>query len=314
MTNYPSISIIIPAYNVEDYLSDALNSIKSQTQYPDEVILVDDGSTDTTLKIAESFDFPFKYKVISVNNGGQGRARNLGIELASSEYIYYFDSDDLLHKEFIKNIRQEIDLYEYPDIVLFSGCSFNDKNVKEPKHKNYSRGFNAYFENRNHFLEYSYKKRSLFCQPCCYISKRQLWGNKGLVFPNNYLEDEAIFFPLLFSCKSFRVIDSVMFYRRIRQGSTMSQKPNFKHIKGALNCMHSILDLLELKDLEKSEMKVLRKRLASYCLSYISFSIRAGEKISLQELILALKKTKSTTFLLKAPLLSLKLNIIKLIK
>src|SRR5690606_25879803 len=104
-----SISIIIPAYNVEKYLKAALDSIKEQTELPDEVILIDDGSTDGTLDVANAFEFPVPYQVVSIENGGQGKARNLGISLASSEYVYFFDSDDLLVDTFVASMKELID-------------------------------------------------------------------------------------------------------------------------------------------------------------------------------------------------------------
>jgi glycosyltransferase involved in cell wall biosynthesis len=103
-----SISIIIPAYNVEKYLKAAMDSIKEQSELPDEVILIDDGSTDRTLKVAKAFEFPVPYQVVSIENGGQGNARNLGVSLASSEYVHFFDSDDLLTKNFISSIKDQI--------------------------------------------------------------------------------------------------------------------------------------------------------------------------------------------------------------
>lgn len=311
MADY-SISIIIPAYNVEEYLLEALGSIKSQTQYPDEVILIDDGSTDNTLNIAESYEFPFPFRVLSVNNGGQGRARNIGTELASSEYVYYFDSDDLLDESFIENIKQEIKFHNKPDIVLFSGQAFYDEGYKQLKPMNYSRGFNKYFKSRSDFLEYSDKYNSLFCQPCCYISKRKLWEGKGLLFPNNYLEDDAIFFPLLFKCKSYKVIDSIYFFRRIRYESTMTIKPNIKHVLGAINCIYSILDLLNESN-NNIEIRVLRKRLVSYSLAYTSLAKEAKIKVSLKVLGLVVKESKSALFIPKALLVATGINNTKLV-
>ena len=313
MANHPSISIIIPAYNVEDYLLEALDSIKSQTKYPDEVILIDDGSIDNTLSIAKSYDFSFPYKVLSVDNGGQGRARNIGTELAKSDYIYYFDSDDLLHEDFIKEIKHEIQLYMYPDIILFSGKSFYDKDFREHKRTNYSRGFNDYFEDRALFLKCSQKHKSLFCQPCCYISKRDIWVNTGLKFPDNYLEDDAIFFPLLFKCETYRVIDSVYFYRRIRNNSTMTIKPTSKHVIGAINCINSIIDLLENNNNNLIETQILKKRLASYCLAYISLARKANIKLSIKLLSLVALKSKSISFVPKAVSVAIRVHELRLI-
>jgi glycosyltransferase involved in cell wall biosynthesis len=139
-----SISIIIPAYNVEKYLKAAMDSIKEQSELPDEVILIDDGSTDRTLKVAKAFEFPVPYQVVSIENGGQGNARNLGVSLASSEYVHFFDSDDLLTKNFISSIKDQIRHNKCPDIILFSGKSFNDNEYQGNRWVNYCRFFLFY--------------------------------------------------------------------------------------------------------------------------------------------------------------------------
>src|SRR5690606_17065438 len=198
-----SISIIIPAYNVEKYLKAALDSIREQTELPDEVILIDDGSTDGTLDVANAFEFPVPYQVVSIENGGQGNARNLGISLASSEYVYFFDSDDLLTSKFIQSIKSQIRQNQCPDIILFSGKSFDDSEYQGNRRVNYSRGFSGTFSDRTSFLDKAYSHKALFCSPCLYVSKRLFWGAHGLVFGANFLEDEALFYQLLFVCNKY---------------------------------------------------------------------------------------------------------------
>lgn len=303
-----NISIIIPAYNVEKYLNEALNSVGEQSEFPDEVILIDDGSTDQTLKIAESYEFPFIYKVISIENCGQGNARNIGARLASSEYIYYFDSDDILDKDFIKSMKANIKSNNFPDIVLFSGQTFNDKNYKGDRWVNYDRGFSGFYEQRSDFLDQGFAHRSLFCSPCLYVSKRSLWGRCSLRFESYYLEDEAIFYTLLFSCKSFLVIDKVFFYRRNRDASTMTMQPNLKHVKGALNCIKSTVDLYYTKKLTKREYWHLRKRLEMQCLTYISLAKKTKQRVSYKKLVGIIIITKNTVFLAKIPLYLIGVN------
>ena len=89
------ISVIVPVYNVEKYLEKCLNSLVNQTYQNIEIIVVDDGSTDNSGRIAD--DFALKYdiiKVIHTKNGGLSAARNVGIENAGGEYIAFVDSDD----------------------------------------------------------------------------------------------------------------------------------------------------------------------------------------------------------------------------
>lgn len=91
------ISIIVPVYNVEKYLKKCLNSILNQTYQNLEIILVDDGSTDRSLEICNEFaEYDSRVKVFHVDNGGSGRARNLGIDNSAGSFIGFVDSDDFI--------------------------------------------------------------------------------------------------------------------------------------------------------------------------------------------------------------------------
>lgn len=293
-----SISIIIPAFNVEKYLGAALDSIKAQDQLPDEVILIDDGSTDRTLEIAKSYHFPIPYQVVSIQNGGQGNARNLGVSLASSEYIYFFDSDDLLTKNCVSTLKKQINSNQYPDILLFSGDSFNDSEYQGERWVNYRRGFSGTFS-RTEFLDKASTHKALFCQPCLYVSRKSLWGPQGLAFEASYLEDEALFFPLLFSCHTFVVFDEVLFLRRNRAGSTMTMVRNEKHLSGALNCVRTTLELYSSKELNDKERRHILRRLESRCIVYILTARKAGLPVSVNEMVKTIVKAKSVSLAVK---------------
>ena len=95
----PKISIVIPIYNVEKYLEECLTSITKQTLKEIEIIAVDDGSTDSSGKILDSFAAKDKrIKAIHQKNTGYSAAVNLGIEKASGEYVGIVESDDLIDK------------------------------------------------------------------------------------------------------------------------------------------------------------------------------------------------------------------------
>ena len=91
--NEHSIATIIPAYNCERYLAEAIESVLAQNYRPLEIIVIDDGSTDDTAKIAKRFEPAIQYCFQA--NGGIGSARNRGIELADSDFIAFLDADDL---------------------------------------------------------------------------------------------------------------------------------------------------------------------------------------------------------------------------
>ncbi|MGI8668594.1 MAG: glycosyltransferase family 2 protein, partial [Aridibacter sp.] len=90
---HPLVSVIIPAYNAEQFISQTIESVLGQTLKDFEIVVVDDGSTDETAGIAESYGAPVR--CIRKTNGGVSRARNTGIEHAVGKYIAFLDADDL---------------------------------------------------------------------------------------------------------------------------------------------------------------------------------------------------------------------------
>lgn len=90
------LSIIVPVFNVKDFLRECINSLLNQSISDYEIILVDDGSTDGSADIVKEYAecYPIKIKSVAVENGGQGRARNLGLEIACGDYLAFVDSDD----------------------------------------------------------------------------------------------------------------------------------------------------------------------------------------------------------------------------
>lgn len=113
MSGQERISVIIPVYNVENYLRNCLDSVLHQTFEPYEVILVDDGSTDRSGAICDEYvgKHP-RFRVIHGSNRGLSAARNTGIDLASGDYFAFVDSDDQLHPDYLNVLMQLIRKYD----------------------------------------------------------------------------------------------------------------------------------------------------------------------------------------------------------
>lgn len=112
----PKISVIVPVYNVEKYLRRCVDSILAQTFTDFELLLIDDGSTDTSGSICEEYARKYqKVQVWHLLNGGPSRARNFGIEKAVGDYVYFVDSDDWIEpsslRDFFGNESKEYDVY-----------------------------------------------------------------------------------------------------------------------------------------------------------------------------------------------------------
>lgn len=101
----PLISVIVPVYNVEEYLNKCVDSIINQTYKNIEILLIDDGSTDTSGAICDDYSQRYdNVKTYHKKNGGLSSARNFGIERASGEYLGFVDSDDYIHKEMYERL------------------------------------------------------------------------------------------------------------------------------------------------------------------------------------------------------------------
>lgn len=129
-------SIIIAMYNVEDYIRESIDSVINQTFDFNKVqlILVDDGSTDSTKEIAREYEklYPNNVIVLSKENGGAASARNLGLEYATGEYIYFFDSDDIISENSLLTISKLFKRYPDVDLVVLPIIFFERQEGDHP--------------------------------------------------------------------------------------------------------------------------------------------------------------------------------------
>ena len=125
MKTQPKVSVIIPVYNAEQYLSECINSLVNQTLHDIEIICIDDGSTDQSLNILRNFETKdSRIRIYTQQNSHAGVARNYGLQKANGEYIIFLDADDyfnldLLHLTYHKAIETKA------DIVIFDALKFD---------------------------------------------------------------------------------------------------------------------------------------------------------------------------------------------
>lgn len=127
LASNPKVSVIVPIYNTAKYLPKCLDSITDQTYQNLEIILIDDGSTDNSGKIADNYAKNDKrIKVVHQKNQGQSAARNVGLSKATGEYISFVDSDDEIKNTFIEDL-----FLAYSDNTSISVCGIHYKRLRQ---------------------------------------------------------------------------------------------------------------------------------------------------------------------------------------
>ena len=296
----PTITIVIPVFNVENFVNETLSSVKNQISQPDEVIVINDGSTDESSKILNNFSNLQGWKIIQTRNQGLGLTRNFGRSIANSDYIYFLDSDDVIKNDLIVRMREIINQYNNPDMILFSGESFDDNGMNNKK-PNLKFTLHGEFLFNSKLITKLTKSKETLPQASRYITKKELWLDNKLSYPEGIAEDEAVFFPLLASSKSTVVIPETYYrYRVGRPGSITLSPPNPKHAKNYLNIILSTMKFMTLRyDLVKADLSAWRYRLGRKGLNYVSMCLKTNTPISWITILIVFYRVKSISFPLK---------------
>lgn len=322
----PSISIVIPVFNVEKYIGECLDSLLLQTFDKFEVICIIDGSTDNSENIIKSGKYQsLNLKIINIPNSGQSIARNIGIHNATGEFILFLDSDDKIRNDTLKKCIEELEENEL-DGVFFEGQAFSNT-LKKNKMKKYN--YNRPIINRiidgKELYNISIESHLFTVQPCCYIVKKNIIKSISFI-PSVYHEDNAYTIELLFSgkLKKIKIINEKFFLRRLRLNSTMTSIKNIKHTKGYLASIK-----IFSKIIKESNDKRTKKNLSLYLEKLFLGAIISNSSCTTTDKITNLKdellkiisdigiknvtlKTKTLPYFI--PYFSLRKNLIKKIR
>lgn len=262
------VSVVIPVYNVEDYLNECLDSIINQTLKDIEIICINDGSTDGSLKILEEYaKADDRIMIHSQQNGGLSASRNQGIHLAQGEYVYFIDSDDYLDltaMDSLYTFSNDNDL----DILIFKMINFNDGTSETYTSNYYEMSFLNDFEGKIFdFNEIGKDALRIAVSIPGKFFKRELIENmrflEGLIF-----EDNLFFTEAMLKAKRISLMNKHFYYRRIRENSITTSKT----IKFADNLIifNKIIDLFkEYGIYEKYKKQLIEKKITT---AYTRFS------------------------------------------
>jgi len=234
----PKISVIIPIYNMEKYLNESLDSVITQTLKDIEIICINDGSIDSSLKILKEYEKKDKrIKIINQNNSGVATSRNRGINVSNGEFIAFLDPDD----KFINNSSLE-NLYNAAinnNVLICGGNSNSYVNGKKKKLDHFKKeGIVNYsnFQKPYYFWKYIYNST--------FIKKNKIY------FPNySRFQDPIFFVRAMNEAKNFYALPQVVHYYR---ASNTNKKMNKQKIMDTLKGM---LDILKYSD--KNNLNIL---------------------------------------------------------
>lgn len=300
MFSPPTLCIVIPAFNVKNYIIEAIESVLNQTTRPDEVIVIDDGSTDGTSDLLAKYDDLPNWKVIRTLNNGLGPARNLGRALVKSDYLHFFDSDDLLAENFVSRIKQIITEKHRPDMILFAGQTFYDDGFEHFFSPAYSRTVTGDFAQNNGLITKLAAVRETPAQSCLYVTKVELWSKNHLLYPPILHEDEAVLFPLLALSEKTVVLSEIFFHRRVRPGSIMTSGVDARNVNGILRIVHETMEFMAREPaLVKPDISAWRARITQFGGRYISLCRKSGVPISWAAVIASLITARSVKYPLR---------------
>ena len=219
------LSVIIPVYNVENYLNECLDSVTSQTLDDMEIICIDDGSTDNSPDILKEYSKKDKrIKIITKENGGQATARNLGIKEAQGEYIAFVDSDDFIEPTMFEKLYTKAKDNNL-DIAMCKIATFDNQTEEIKENVWYYmlgvfRDFDKDIFNHKDTREFTCH---IAVTPYNKLYKTTLLKENNIMFPEGLIfEDEKFFYDTYLRAKRVSIVDEFLYYYRInRKGSTV---------------------------------------------------------------------------------------------
>ena len=279
--NKQLISVIVPVYNVEEYLNGCIDSIVNQTYKNLEIILVDDGSTDSCPKICDQWSKKDKrIRVIHKKNGGVSSARNLGLEVAKGSYISFVDSDDYLEKNMYSTIIDKM-CEENCDIIAFNYYIVDKKNKTVAISKKIEEDFSKELLDDNGIRGFVWNK----------VYTKKILDNLKFELDVYVWED------LLFNFEIFNKVNNLIFkyinqplYYYFQRNNSCLNSPNEKMVTSQI-ALGRIIEILDrIKNINSNNCKL--NYIKSYYDLYINFSDSKQFKDNKDNFLKNIKKYK----------------------
>ena len=289
----PLISVIIPSYNVENYISDCLASLEMQTMYNHiEVILIDDGSSDNTIKVLKKYVERNKNFYLYIQkNKGAGIARNLGLSKAKGEFVTFLDSDDKLITTACELLYKKA-ISEDSDIVIGQTAWARNENELEPVQY-----MSSWF---NGDLEENFRANDDIAEGIPVIHakliRRNILINNSVYFPDiRYGQDTFFSVQCWYYSKNIHIIADIVYIRAERtekNNKSLTQTFTADVIKHRLEAMRLVDKFYEEKKLTKRLYPI-----GHIVQIYLKLDNRESKKRALRYILEYIKSSKSKTLI-----------------
>ena len=234
----PLVSVIIPVFNSAPWLAECVQSVLSQPNVPLEIVLVNDGSTDTSSWFLDRYEaFYPQISVINKPNGGLSSARNVGIHAARGKYLVFLDSDDYWAPKKLIRFSSMMEGEEL-DVLFFGMRPFLDGYGAISAYE----GFKSYYPRRvpqyhaqsgTSLLAEMLENDDYRPSACGYLMRRELLLDNNLFFIEGLThEDETFSYQVLINSNRAAASEDVLYYRRVRSGSIMTNSSKAKSAIG----------------------------------------------------------------------------------
>lgn len=258
------ISIIVPIYNVEKYLERCILSIIKQTYQNIEIILVNDGSTDSSIEICKKYSkLDPRILLIDKENGGLSDARNVGLQVAKGDYVLFVDSDDYIELDSCEKFVGTIKKYDGVDLITSNAKVIYDDKTDFLTHSNLAT--NEVVNGEKYFThEIKHKKMSMAAVLNCY--RLSFLKENDLYFEKGILHEDEEFTPRVFIKAQSVLHMNTYFYNYVLRDNSISRQKDLS--QNATDLFHTLYKLETVYDKEcMAENKAILKN--SLCEKYL---------------------------------------------
>jgi len=304
MKKNPKLSIIIPVYNVEEYLSRCLESVVNQTLLDIEIICVNDGTKDNSVAIVEAFMHQDnRIHLVHKENGGLSSARNVGIKKATGDYILFLDSDDYLAETACERLYIER-LENNADIIVFGSKIFPNKPAPTGWHRTVLSPRTCFYPEFHPNALFKQQGATPFVWRDCF--KRSFLENSALLFDETALFGEDLIFQMCIFPQAEKIAfiaDKLYNYRWYRNGSLMATVRKDLEIKFQkhVNMVQSIINYWQEKGFLQNYGAEFLEWLIRFLLVDLCESNWKNKSVYAKEVYAMLEKADLVQYRMKIP-------------